>query len=57
MANFRLCEMKIRIIYKDALEACNDSRKNYHRKVTKEEFRSVLFNMLFNDLENLDVNR
>ena len=49
--------MKISITYKDALEAYNESRNNYHRKVTKKEFRSVLFNMLFNELENLDVDR
>ena len=49
--------MKISITYKDALEAYNESRKNYHREVTKEEFWSVLINLLFNDLENLDVDR
>ena len=49
--------MKISITYKEALEVYNESRKNYHRKVTKEEFRSVLLNLLFNDLENLDVDR
>ena len=49
--------MKISITYKDALEAYNETRNNYQREVTKKEFRSVLFNMLFNELENLDFDR